>query len=210
MGHAVFPQNVHSAAAAAAEQRHAQRFSLLIRPAKLICAQGEFVCILRDVSGTGARVRLFHALPKCETYMLELQSGESYAMARIWARGTEAGFAFDHEIDVDQLIREASAYPKRALRLALQLPVEIATGLSRHNATAINLSQQGARLECGALLAIDQVLRLSGEGLHEIRAKVRWRRHSNYGVVFDDTFSLRDFAALAARLQAPALIDPAA
>ena len=210
MGHAAFPQHVHSAAAAAREQRHGQRFSLLIRPAKLICAQGEFVCILRDVSGTGARVRLFHALPKCATYMLELQSGENYAMARIWARGAEAGFAFDREIDVDRLIREAGCYPKRALRLALQMPVDIASGLSRHGATAINLSQQGARLECDALFAIEQELRLSGEGLREIRAKVRWRRHSNYGVVFEDTFSLRDFALLAARLQAPALVDPAA
>lgn len=206
MGHAAFPQQAHSVADATPEQRAAPRFSLLIRPAKLICAQGEFVCILRDVSSTGAHVRLFHALPKCEAYVLELQTGESHEMTRVWTNGTAAGFAFDCEIDVDRLIREASRYPKRALRLALQLPIVIAAGPFRHNATALNLSQQGARFECDALFAIDQTLSLSGEGLHEIRAKVRWRRNSHYGVVFENTFSLPDFAFLAAELQAPGLI----
>ena len=41
----------------------------------------------------------------------------------------------------------------------------------------------------------------------EVRAKVRWRRDHDYGVVFDDTFTLGDFARLAARLQAPGLLE---
>ena len=40
----------------------------------------------------------------------------------------------------------------------------------------------------------------------EVRAKVRWRRERQYGVVFDDTFTLGEFARLAALLQAPALL----
>ncbi|MFZ9394525.1 MAG: PilZ domain-containing protein [Erythrobacter sp.] len=191
------------------DQRVAQRYSLLIRPAKLVCSQGEFVCVLRDVSSTGVSARLFHALPACERYTLELQSGDRYEMARVWARGNEAGFAFDHEIDVDQLIREASSFPKRGLRLALEFPITVVAGLNRAEATVLNLSQQGARLECGSLYAIEQNLRLSGEALRETRAKVRWRRNAHYGVVFDDTFSLRDFALLVARLQAPGLLDQA-
>ena len=54
-------------------------------------------------------------------------------------------------------------------------------------------------------------VRIAAPGLwgenREIRAKVRWRRERHYGVVFDDTFALGDFARLAARLQAPALLD---
>jgi hypothetical protein len=74
-----------------------------------------------------------------------------------------------------------------------------------------NLSQQGARLECGSLLAIDQNIRIEAPDpagvMRAVRAKVRWRRERLYGVVFDDTFGLGDFARLAARLQAPALLD---
>ena len=71
----------------------------------------------------------------------------------------------------------------------------------------VNISQQGARLECAGKLAIDQNIRIEGEGLRETRAKVRWRRDEEYGVVFDDTFSLRDFAGFVARLQCPILFD---
>ena len=77
--------------------------------------------------------------------------------------------------------------------------------------TATTRPQQGARFECDALLAIDQTVRIEapdlGGMLREVRAKVRWRRGQHYGVVFDDTFTLGDFARLAARLQAPALLE---
>jgi hypothetical protein len=74
-----------------------------------------------------------------------------------------------------------------------------------------NLSQQGARLTCDTLLAIDQTVRLTAPGFateaRAVRAKERWRRDRHYGVVFDDTFTLGEFARLAARLQAPALVS---
>ena len=38
------------------EQRAAPRFISLIRAAKLVCGQGEFVCVIRDVSATGVSV----------------------------------------------------------------------------------------------------------------------------------------------------------
>jgi len=113
-------------------------------------------------------------------------------------------------VAVTQLINESSDYPKRGLRLSLCFPVTIATLTQRHEAVVENLSQQGARITCDALLAIDQTIRIEAPGItgevREVRAKVRWRRDRNYGVVFDDTFTLGDFARLAARLQAPALL----
>jgi len=79
------------------------------------------------------------------------------------------------------------------------------------DAVVENLSQQGARITCDQLLAIDQNVRIAAPGLTgktgEVRAKVRWRRERQYGVVFDDTFTLGEFARLAAQLQAPALLS---
>lgn len=206
MDHAVFPRDVQTDHAEPADQRNAQRYSLLIRPAKLLSPQGEFVCILRDVSSTGVSTRLFHSLPACATYTLELQSGQTYEMSRVWVREQEAGFEFTSQVDVDRLVSEASEFPKRGLRLALQFPITVTAGVTRSMAVVENISQQGARFECKDLLALDQNVRLEGDGLRETRAKVRWRRGTQYGVVFDDTFSLRDFALVAARLQAPGLL----
>lgn len=192
------------------EQRAAPRFTLLIRAAKLVCEAGEFVCVLRDVSETGLSVRLFHPLPAVEHFELHMPAGAVYPITSVWQRGHEAGFRFDEAVMVENLINEASFYPKRGLRLALEFPVTLTTLTQRCPATVVNLSQQGALLACDGLFAIDQNLRIEGgevaPELREIRAKVRWRRGAHYGVVFDDTFTLGDFAKLAARLQVPGLV----
>ena len=73
--------------------RDAPRFSLVIRTAKLICRSGEYPCVVRDVSATGVRVRLFDALPPDSHLALELANGERYAMERVW-HGFAQGLVF--------------------------------------------------------------------------------------------------------------------
>ena len=196
-----------------AEQRAAPRFTLLIRAAKLVSAQGEFVCVIRDVSETGVSVRLFHALPGCKDFALHMPAGAVYEISRVWEKGNEAGFTFTEAVEVEKLVNESSEYPKRGLRLGLCFPVTVNVLAGSFEAVVENLSQQGARLTCDRLLAIDQTVRLAMPDLtgkpREVRAKVRWRRDQQYGVVFDDTFTLGDFARLAALLQAPALLADA-
>ena len=196
--------------ASSVDQRDAPRFTLLIRAAKLVSPNGEFVCVIRDVSETGVSVRLFHDLPSGSPLELHMPGGGVYELAPVWERKNEAGFEFAQPVDVPRLINEASEYPKRGLRLDLVFPVRISTLTQRSEGLVANFSQQGARFECDGLFAIDQSLRIEAlEGIpefSEVRAKVRWRRDHDYGVVFDDTFTLGDFARLAARIQSPMLL----
>lgn len=200
-------------ALAADELRAAPRFTLLIRAAKLVSAQGEFVCVIRDVSETGVSVRLFHALPGCKDFALHMPAGAVYEITQVWQRDNEAGFIFSQAVEVGKLVNESTDYPKRGLRLGVCFPVMLNTLAGSFEAVVENLSQQGARITCDSLLAIDQTVRITAPGLmqkpRELRAKVRWRRDQQYGLVFDDTFTLGEFARLAALLQAPALLDNA-
>ena len=193
-----------------ADQRAAPRFTLLIRAAKLVSAQGEFVCVIRDVSESGVSVRLFHTLPSCPSFALHMPAGAAYEVSPVWQRENEAGFTFDNPVEVQRLVNESTDYPKRGLRLGLCFPIKMNMLAGSAEALVENISQQGARLTCDRLLAIDQTVRLELPDLagkpREVRAKVRWRRDQHYGVVFDDTFALGDFARLAALLQAPALL----
>lgn len=191
---------------AASEQRDAPRVTLLIRPAKLTTAEGEFVCVIRDVSATGVSVRLFHPPPSGKTAQLGTETGQRIEMERVWVRGRDAGFKFAEPIDLPALIREEGRYPKRRLRLAIEMPLRIATLGGEYRAVVHNLSQQGARVDCDALLSIEQVVHLKSSHLPEIRAKVRWRHGERYGLIFEDTFSMAEFAQLAAALQCPALL----
>lgn len=189
------------------ESRAAPRFSLLIRPAKLVCSQGEFVCVLRDVSETGVSLRTFHRLPSCRQLALELQNGDRHEMENVWQRGDEAGFRFLEECEVEGLVQEAGRFPKRRLRLQVALPIRLSAITGKAEGLIENLSQQGAMISCNAVFARDQIVRLSASQLPEIAAKVRWRKGQQYGLVFENTFGLREFACLAASLQAPGLLS---
>lgn len=188
------------------EERAAARVTLLIRSAKLACARGEFVVVIRDVSASGISLRGFHALPTDGPLALELQTGDRHAIEQVWARGNEAGYRFLERVAVPDLIAEAGRFPKRQLRLGLEMPVTVSAGALHHRAGLSNFSQQGARIECAAMFAIDQPLRVECDGLPEIVARVRWRREGIFGLVFDDRLTLEQLARFAARVQAPDLL----
>lgn len=191
------------------EGRAAPRYTLLIRAAKLISPQGEFICVIRDVSETGISLRGFHELPSQEPFTLELQTGEHLALQPVWARGNEAGFRFPAPIDVGRLVAEVGQFPKRKIRLGIPFPAELVVLGQKVPAQIVNLSQQGAKVRSIARLALAQPLRVVSRFMPEVRARVRWRRDAaegaEYGLVFDDTFSLSQIALFAAAVQAPQL-----
>ena len=188
------------------EKRSAARYTSLIRSAKLITSQGEFICVIRDVSATGISLRTFHALPDTTGLKLELQNGETYSLVATREGANEASFRFAKPVVVERLIREAWVFPKRQLRLNLALPVTLSSLTGSTDAVTINVSQQGARVECDSSFALDQPVRVSSDRFGEARAKVRWRKDTVHGLVFDNTFSLRELALLAAAVQCPALL----
>lgn len=183
-----------------ADLRVAPRVGLLIRPAKLIAPSGEYLCVLRDASATGVKVRCFHPLP-AQAMVLELGNGDRHEVERMWEHGDHAGLRFRSAVPVEYLVKETGPYPKRPVRLRIELPALLVADRDVLPATVRDLSQQGARIECAEQLALERRFRLEIQGVAPIHAKVRWRRRPAAGLVFEDSFQLDDFARLAFRLQ---------
>lgn len=189
------------------ELRVAPRFTLLIRTAKLLCANGEYLCIIRDASSTGVSIRTFHPLPQGVQLTLELPNGDRHPVERVWEKDGAAGFRFPVSVDIDRLLNNKSRFPKRPVRLKLQLPALISCHGHTAGVVIRNLSQQGAQIESPLHLALDQKLRLEADNLPVIQASVRWRSGEHYGLVFDDTFQFAELARLAAQLQGSCNVD---
>ncbi len=184
------------------ELRGAQRFTLLIRTAKLVGECGEFLCIIRDVSETGVRLRLFHPLPTSDKRVaLELANGEIYFIERIWERDGHAGFRFAAPINVEAFIAEISPFPRRQPRLRVQFPAALSCDGRASVVRVRDISPHGARIELTRFLAIGQRVKLEGEGFQAIIANVCWRSGADYGLAFEQVFALETFARLAAQLQ---------
>ena len=192
-------------AGSSAEQRAARRFALMLRAGKLVCDGAEFLCILRDASASGFKAKPFHPLPCGATYELELGNAVRFAAEPVWERDGHAGFRFaGGEINVHALLEETSPYPRRHIRLKIDLPVLVESRGVAHPALLRDLSQQGALIESETVLALRQPLLIEAAGLPPLAGRVRWRRGIAHGVVFHTGFRLDELAAVAARLQSGA------
>lgn len=183
------------------ELREAPRFSLIIRSAKLVSESGEYLCVVRDISATGARLRMFHEPPPERHVFLELSNGDRHVMERVWVADGHAGFRIAQPIDVNAFLVEPSPFPKRPIRLRIQRPAVLTVAGTRHSATLIDLSQKGARITADCHLAVSQQITLDIPEIGAIPAKVRWRGKNGYGLVLEQTFRLDELASFAFDLQ---------
>ncbi|MGB7374332.1 PilZ domain-containing protein [Pontixanthobacter sp.] len=182
------------------EERRAPRFTLLIRTAKLIVEDRQYLCVVRDISMTGASIKSFHAVPEGKRIALEFPDGGLYPADLIWQNDGEAGFQFHTPIDVEDIIMATGDYPKRDLRFDVEWPLTIEGPNCPIAAHLVNVSRQGGMIYCDSAFAIGQLLRIRAVGMPDIEARVRWRRDHYYGLVLDTTFSLATLAILIRRL----------
>lgn len=176
------------------DERAAPRFTLLIRTAKLIVEDCEFLCLLRDVSATGVSIRLFHPHILGTRYEIEFETGQRIAADLVWQENQMAGFAFHAPIQVEDVMMGEVDFPRRDLRFGVEIPVQLHSRTGACNAELFNLSRQGGRIRCATPLALDQPVRIVGPLIPEIEARVRWRTGDTYGLIFDTTFSLAQLA----------------
>ncbi|MEZ5744166.1 MAG: PilZ domain-containing protein [Sphingomonadaceae bacterium] len=183
------------------DRRSAERFSLLMKTAKLVCQSGEFACICRDISSSGIKLKLFHPLPPEQHFLLELANGERYAMQIVWEENNQAGFRFAEAIDVAEFAQEPTDFPRRSIRLRIDAPATLTIGDRRQNARLVNISQHGACIETGARLPERQRLTLAVDFLPVRESHIRWRNGFMHGLVFQQGFTLAELAGHAFTLQ---------
>ncbi|MFN4136132.1 MAG: PilZ domain-containing protein [Novosphingobium sp.] len=186
-----------------AEKRAAPRFTLLIRAAKLIVDDSaEFLCVIRDASATGLKIRMFTPLPPYRSLAVEMSNGERFPVELVWVQDEFAGFRFTREVDIERLLDEGhGAYPKRQVRLRVQLDALLHSGGEVVRVAFQDISQQGACIACDKWLLMNELVRIETNLLPPIYAKVRWRSHPRYGLLFEQTFKLDELARIAAPLQ---------
>lgn len=184
------------------ERRATPRVTVMIRPAKLIADSREFLCVVRDVSERGLKLRLFHALPEHRHLTIEFESGERHAIQLVWQSGELAGCHFVGEVDLPRLIAaHEGPYPRRQPRLQVAAEAVLCAGGLRTPITMRDISQRGAAIDCPGWLMIDELVRIESDVLPTIHAKVRWRRPPRYGVVFEQTFRLEELALACVRME---------
>ena len=178
-----------------ADMRGAPRFKTLMRTAKLIGLTGQFLAIIRDVSDTGLKLKLFHPVPE-DRMALELAEDTHFFVEKVWERGSEAGFRFSSPIDVTTFLAKLSRKDEGRIWLKTSIPGIIATGETRVLMTINSLSQQGAELKSDVLLSVDDPVVLSADGLPQIGGRIGLLCPSGYRVDFGNLIRLDELAQM--------------
>ncbi|HET9629787.1 MAG TPA: PilZ domain-containing protein [Novosphingobium sp.] len=183
------------------ERRATPRVTVMIRPAKLIADKREFLCVVRDVSEAGLKLRMFHKLPGHSHLTIEFENGERHAIQLVWQADELAGCRFVEQVDLQRLVAaHEGPYPRRQPRMQVEFGAVLCTRGLRTPVTLRDLSQRGAAIDCPGWLMIDELVRIESDVLPTIHAKIRWRRPPRYGVVFEQTFRLEELAMACARI----------
>jgi len=193
--------------------RGAPRFALLMRVAKLVVDGRERFCVIRDASTTGLKIRLFTPLPEPaalpESLFVELANGDRHAVQCMWTANDHAGLRFVEPIALERLLDEARAAGRRRyVRLRVALDGMLTSGKETVPATFADISQQGAAIDCEKWLLINELVKIETDRLPPIFAKVRWRQHPRYGLIFEQTFVLEELDRLCADLPSPVNAPP--
>lgn len=184
------------------EHRSAPRYALLIRTAKIVADGREFLCIIRDASATGLKIRLFSELPHAQELVVELVTGDRYPVDLVWQADDYAGLRFKQEIDIERLLDESKGtYPKRQVRVQIAIGGVLHSGGEAVPVSFRNLSQQGACIDSEKWLLMNELVRIETGVTPPLYAKVRWRSHPRYGLIFEHTFRLEELARISAPLQ---------
>lgn len=107
-------------------RRHEDR-TLVIKGAKICFGQAAIDCTVLDVSPHGARVRTEVVIPLPESVILRFNAGSAFTARTQWARGTEAGFAFERSEPLSDPAAASAAQTALAALPADDLRVAIGT-----------------------------------------------------------------------------------
>lgn len=183
------------------DQRLAQRASLALPAAKLVCQSGEYVCRLRDFSTLGIGLTFLHAIPPEARIILQLAGGATFPIERVWIGKRQAGYRFGCEVTLDDFTAKGGDIDRRPLSLNIRAPARIRQGQTEIAAELTELACDGARFRCDTALPGDCLLGFELDGLAPQLGEIRWRDGKQFHLHFRHRLTLDELAQCAVHLQ---------
>lgn len=172
------------------ERRTEERQTTLLRVGKLVTAEDERLCMIRNISSAGAMIKLYQPIAVGAAVAVEVTPDCPVAAKVIWVQDELAGIAFDTPIDVVAALRgDRPEGPYRRVartpRLQVRRPALMHTDDIEREVMLCDLSLNGAKIETDAALPGDTEIALFVDGLPPLSGRVRWCHDARAGVEFD-------------------------
>ena len=196
------------------ERRAEERVAAMLRLAKLInAAEEEQLIRVHNISVGGMMAETTQSLTVGEAIQIELSAVKIPATV-VWLREEMAGFKFDQNIDLGELLagrKERASFRQRPPRLNVECKANVKVDKTYYTVDVHDISLGGVKVEPIAEYCLGKQVVVVVESLRPIKGEVRWYSDKMAGIVFDKPLSFEELTEwVAKRLEVASLkaVDP--
>ena len=178
------------------ERRHDDRILPTLCIVKFSTKDGEQLMRARNVSAGGMMCEIGKPVSVGEKGEVEFNSQKIPATV-IWTRDTTAGFKFDDNIDLGELLagrKPRHGFRPRPPRLQVQCKASVRVGKTYYNCDVHDISLAGMKIEPIEEYCLGKQVVVVVESLRPIKGEVRWFSERRAGIVFDKPLSFEELA----------------
>lgn len=171
-----------------AERRTEERVAPMLRVGKLTQADGsEQLVKIKNLSAGGIMAIVTRPPNIGEQVHIELSS-ERIPASVLWTRDDMAGFKFDQNVDLGELLagrKPRHGFRPRPPRLQIPCKASVKVGKTYYTVDVHDISLGGIKVEPIAEYCVGKKVLVVVESLRPIKGEVRWYSDRRAGIVFD-------------------------
>jgi hypothetical protein len=173
------------------DRRTDERHLTLFRVGTIILGDQRELCLVKNLSGGGALVRVYCTIEPETRLHIELKEHQPISGKVTWVRGSDVGITFDEPVDVVDILTSSADGPKpRMPRIEANCVCFVREGAVVNRVILQNISQGGLSVESPNGLTVGAHVTVSLPGLSPQGATVRWNDESRYGISFNTVLPL--------------------
>ncbi len=180
-----------------AERRTDERLMAMLRVAKLSEESGrEQLIRVRNVSAGGLMAEVGHAVRVGDNVCIELSS-QKIDSTVVWTREGTAGFKFDQNIDLGELLagrKPRHGFRPRPPRLQVSCKANVKLENSYYSVDVHDISLGGLKVEPIEEYCLGKKVIVVVESLRPVRGEVRWFADRKAGIVFEQPLGFEELA----------------
>ena len=171
------------------ERRAESRERMILRVGLLAHGERATFALVRNISPTGAQLRLYGRVREGTDVTLRMGDEEPIAGSIAWAQDDFAGVEFDNMLDSTMLLRALQKLPpekrRSSPRVKAAARVLLRTGGRTYPAELQDVSAIGARIRTLRPVKLGPSVMVTLPDLPAIKAFVRWNEETDLGLAFD-------------------------
>ena len=179
------------------DRRSDERMIAMLRVAKLTDAQGSSQLIrVRNDSAGGLMAEIGHPVNIGDLVEVELSS-QKIASSVIWTRDGTAGFKFEQNIDLGELLagrKPRHGFRPRPPRLNVNCKANVKVESNYYTVDVHDISLGGMKVEPIEEYCLGKKVVVVVESLRPVRGEVRWFSDRKAGIVFDQPLKFEELA----------------